>query len=84
MQPADDCVADFIAGISRLKVVKAHAVMQSLDMFEQQHGPLSAEHRSVSESEDLSDMRHMTIADDPPIVMTGDGKRLESSIDAIF
>jgi hypothetical protein len=57
--------------------------MQSLDTFEQQHGPLSAEHRSVSESEDLSDMSHMTIADDGPIVVTGDGKRLGSSIDAI-
>ncbi len=27
MNPADDYVADFVAGISRLKVVKAHAVM---------------------------------------------------------
>ena len=30
MQPADDYVSDFVAGISRLKVVKAHAVMQSV------------------------------------------------------
>jgi len=28
MNPADDYVSDFVAGISRLKVVKAHAVMQ--------------------------------------------------------
>lgn len=28
MHPADDYVADFVAGISRLKVVRAHAVMQ--------------------------------------------------------
>lgn len=28
MQPANDYVSDFVAGISRLKVVKAHAVMQ--------------------------------------------------------
>lgn len=31
MQPADDYVSDFVAGISRLKVVKAHAVMQPAD-----------------------------------------------------
>ena len=28
MNPADDYVSDFVAGISRLKVVKAHAVMK--------------------------------------------------------
>ena len=31
MQPADDYVSDFVAGISRLKVVKAHAVMQAVN-----------------------------------------------------
>ncbi|MEM1163719.1 MAG: betaine/proline/choline family ABC transporter ATP-binding protein, partial [Pseudomonadota bacterium] len=31
MNPADDYVADFVAGISRLKVVHAHAVMQPLN-----------------------------------------------------
>jgi len=30
MEPADDYVADFVAGISRLKVVRAHAVMEAL------------------------------------------------------
>lgn len=29
MNPADDYVSDFVAGISRLKVVKAHAVMKT-------------------------------------------------------
>ena len=30
MHPADDYVSEFVAGISRLKVVKAHAVMQAI------------------------------------------------------
>ena len=30
MEPADDYVADFVAGISRLKVVRAHAVMEAV------------------------------------------------------
>lgn len=30
MQPVDDYVADFVAGISRLKVVRAHAIMEPL------------------------------------------------------
>jgi len=33
MQPADDYVADFVAGISRLKVVHADAVMQSIQAY---------------------------------------------------
>ncbi|NND92629.1 MAG: glycine betaine/L-proline ABC transporter ATP-binding protein [Granulosicoccus sp.] len=32
MHPADDYVSDFVAGISRLKVVRAHAVMQPVDI----------------------------------------------------
>jgi len=31
MNPADDYVSEFVAGISRLKVVRAHAVMQAWD-----------------------------------------------------
>ena len=40
MHPADDYVADFVAGISRLKVVRAGTVMQPLAEYEKQHGPL--------------------------------------------
>ena len=40
MRPADDYVADFVAGISRLKVVRAHAVMRPVEEFEREHGAL--------------------------------------------
>ena len=40
MHPADEYVADFVAGISRLKVVRAHAVMQPLAEFEKANGGL--------------------------------------------
>jgi len=33
MHPADDYVADFVAGISRLKIVRAHAVMQPMEKY---------------------------------------------------
>ena len=41
MHPADDYVADFVAGISRLKVVRAHAVMQDIEAYRAEHGPVS-------------------------------------------
>ena len=69
MNPADDYVADFVAGISRLKVVRAHAVMQELATFEAQHGPLSADAKTFSEGEDLSHMIEHAIADENPVAV---------------
>ncbi|WP_374327107.1 CBS domain-containing protein [Paracoccus pantotrophus] len=34
LNPADDYVADFVAGISRLHLIKAHSVMQLVTRFE--------------------------------------------------
>ena len=38
--PADDYVADFVAGISRLKLVSAGEIMQPLDLYESKSGSL--------------------------------------------
>ncbi len=38
MHPADDYVADFVAGISRLKIVRAHAVMQPMEQYVAERG----------------------------------------------
>ena len=75
MQPADDYVADFVAGISRLKVVKAHAVMQPLADFERQHGKTGEGLRTVSDEESLSHLIELAIEDDSPMVVTRDGQR---------
>jgi len=73
MQPADDYVADFVAGISRLKVVKAHAVMSSKARFEHEHGAISGDARRVGQGESLSVLVNMSIDDEAPIVVTEDG-----------
>ncbi len=69
MHPADDYVADFVAGISRLKVVHAHAVMQPLDAYAATHGPLSADLPRVDEGETLSNLITMAIDDDRPVIV---------------
>ena len=74
MHPADDYVADFVAGISRLKVVKAHAVMESREAFEQANGQLPTDVRRVSEGEALSTLISLAIDDDAPIVVTDAGR----------
>lgn len=74
MHPADDYVADFVAGISRLKVVHAHAVMQPLEIFVAQSGPLAADLPRVAASETLSNLINMAIEEDKPIIVQNDGK----------
>ncbi|MCH2094067.1 MAG: glycine betaine/L-proline ABC transporter ATP-binding protein [Rhodobacteraceae bacterium] len=74
MHPADDYVADFVAGISRLKVVHAHAVMQPIDRFVAAHGPLPSDAPRVSDSETLSTLINMAIDDDKPILVQVKGQ----------
>ena len=75
MNPADAYVADFVAGISRLKVVRAHAVMQPIDQyFAADNGELPAAALRVDADASLSALINMAIADDAPIVVAADGK----------
>jgi len=74
MEPADDYVADFVAGISRLKVVHAHAVMQPIEAHIAAHGPIASGSTRVGEDETLSTLITMAIDDDNPIIVQADGK----------
>ncbi|MGI9374396.1 MAG: quaternary amine ABC transporter ATP-binding protein, partial [Hyphomicrobiales bacterium] len=56
MNPADDYVADFVAGISRLKVVRAHAVMQSIEQFTAGGAKTPKSAPRIDESESLSNL----------------------------
>ena len=73
MHPADDYVADFVAGISRLKVVHAHAVMQPIDAYVAGHGPLPADGPRVNEGETLSNLINLAINEDNAIVVEEGG-----------
>ena len=70
MHPADDYVADFVAGISRLKVVHAHAVMQPLKAYERESGPLAADVPTFEEDVSLNELMHAAIESDSPIAVT--------------
>ena len=73
MHPADDYVADFVAGISRLKIVRAHAVMQPLEKYVAKMGQPSDDAPRVNENESLSTLIQLAIDDDAPIVVLDDG-----------
>ncbi|MEO0829969.1 MAG: betaine/proline/choline family ABC transporter ATP-binding protein [Pseudomonadota bacterium] len=73
MDPADDYVADFVAGISRLKVVRAHAVMQPLDAYTAAKGPISADATRVGAGETLSTLINIALDDDGAILVQDSG-----------
>jgi len=73
MHPADDYVADFVAGISRLKVVRAHAVMQPLAAYTGANGPVPENAPRVGESETLSTLINMAIDTGDAIIVEDNG-----------
>ncbi len=73
MNPADDYVADFVAGISRLKVVRAHAVMQPLAAHIDAHGPLPGDAPRVNEGETLSNLINLAIENASAILVEENG-----------
>ncbi len=77
MTPADDYVSDFVAGISRLKVVRAHALMQPLEAFEQSHGPLGDDAATFPEDADLGVLIESAIhSEHPAAVVDARGRRV--------
>jgi glycine betaine/proline transport system ATP-binding protein len=67
MHPADDYVADFVAGISRLKVVRAETVMRPVVEYEREHGTLPADAPVFQHSDNLSVLIRAAIDSDKPI-----------------
>lgn len=74
MHPADEYVADFVAGISRLKVVRAHAVMQPIDAHVSALGPVPADAPRVNEAETLSNLINMAIDNESAILVEDAGQ----------
>lgn len=74
--PADDYVADFVAGISRLKLVFAHTIMQPIDRYEAESGAVSADWPRAHEESDLNSLIDVHIQHDskPIVVVDGDQK----------
>ncbi|MGI9354145.1 MAG: quaternary amine ABC transporter ATP-binding protein [Rhizobiaceae bacterium] len=69
MNPADDYVADFVAGISRLKVVRAHAVMSPIGDFEKHNGALSNDARTFNADDHLRGILAAAAENEAPIAV---------------
>ena len=69
VNPADEYVADFVKGISRLKVVQAKTIMQTVESYENLNGKLEENLQSVNEHELLSKLIEVSKSKDKPLVV---------------
>ena len=73
-EPADDYVADFVAGISKLDLVTAARVMQPLERYRQENGSVDPTGWAVARPDDkLNALVDLAIGTDHPILVRADG-----------
>jgi len=67
--PIDEYVSDFVEGISTLKLIFAHSIMEKFDEYQPQHGEDLSQALRVSEDTDLSGLIDISTTTDQPIVI---------------
>ena len=72
VNPSDDYVADFVKGISRLKVVQAKTIMQPLEQYKKNFGENLSNNEKVNENDILSKIIETSVSKDKPIVVVND------------
>ena len=72
--PADDYVADFVAGISRLKLVSAAKIMVPKDQHEARHGPINLDvgHPVARPEDDLNTLVELSTETEHPVLIKAD------------
>ena len=77
INPADNYVADFVKGISRLKIVQAKSIMQPIEKFEKEFGSINKDLECVNEDDLLSKLiEKSSIKNEPILVINNDNKNI--------
>ena len=72
VNPSDEYVADFVKGISRLKVVQAKTIMQPIEQYKKNFGENLNNNEKVNENDILSKLIETSVSKDKPIVVVND------------
>lgn len=74
--PADEYVADFVAGISRLKLVSAAKIMVPVERHEARHGPLGepGAHPQARPEDDLDTLVELSTGTELPVLICAEGR----------
>lgn len=70
-QPADEYVREFVQGISRLKLVRAHTIMEPMTTL---NGASLTNAIRVEGNQDLDALIDVSIGSDQPLIVTEDGQ----------
>ena len=77
MKPTDDYVADFVKGISRLKIVQAKSIMQAVEKFEKEFGIITEKLESVNVNDLLNKLiEKSSIKNEPILVANNENKNI--------
>jgi len=76
INPADEYVAEFVKGISRLKVVQAKTIMIPIKEYENKFGKIPEDSEKVQENDVLSKLIERSISIDKPIVVSKNDLKL--------
>ncbi|WP_282093544.1 quaternary amine ABC transporter ATP-binding protein [Epibacterium ulvae] len=73
--PADEYVADFVAGISKLELISATKIMTPVEQYEQRNGPANVDSWPEAHPDhSLDDLVNLSITTQHPVVVKADGK----------
>ncbi|MDC0738900.1 betaine/proline/choline family ABC transporter ATP-binding protein [Cognatishimia sp. SS12] len=74
LNPIDDYVSDFVAGISKLNMIFAHAVMKPVDEFKAKHGEVPEDAVEAHPGMDLNDLMGLCVDGHGIVAVTDQGK----------
>ncbi len=75
INPADNYVADFVKGISRLRVVKAKTIMRPIAEYKSKFGALPTKVVKMKENDLLSKLVKAAVKEDMPIIVTNNEEK---------
>lgn len=74
MNPADDYVREFVQGISKLKLVKAHSIMEPIEQFRATDERSLDDALRADEGADLDTLIELSVTTYSPLIITENGK----------
>jgi len=75
ISPADEYVADFVKGISRLKVVQAKSIMQTIEDYESRNSKLPDDLQTVGENELLSKLIEISKSNQKSLIVKDNNQK---------
>ena len=75
VNPVDEYVADFVKGISRLKVVQAKTIMQNIEEYESKNGKIEENLQSVNEYELLNKLIEVSKSKQRPLLVKNNNQK---------